>query len=212
MADCTPYIGPSSDKQNSDSQAAEGRQSLKVVPICPTEKRSLGHPHLDEIRQLLNEAEPAPDPAPDPEDDLSDDNVIRSRAAFRRRFGIGFDWIPHHRRALITLQQAKGLTDREVKMFRHTGNLKRTPLGVELTANRWIALWGGLQMVTFGTLFGALVIAAVPNVIVDPVRALRALIVLGGIAVLCYAIFWLNIKPWIVKKRTETARVDGAAA
>lgn len=197
MADDTPYIAPGSHIQNSDRRAAEGRQPSKVLPIRPPEKKSLGHPRLDEIRQLLHEAEPASDP----EDDLSDDNVIRSRTAFRRRFGIGFDWLPHHRRALIALLLDKGLTDREVKMFRHTGNLKRTPLGVELTANRWIALWGGLQMVTFGTLFGALVIAAVPNVIADPVRALRALIVLGGIAALCYAIFWLYIKPWIVQQR-----------
>ncbi|MDP1541659.1 MAG: hypothetical protein Q8L99_00730 [Polycyclovorans sp.] len=193
--------------QRIDVHKSDSSQRPKVIPIRPTEKASLGHPRLDEIRQLLDESEPvaAPplDPAPglDPEDDLSDENVIRYRGAFRRRFGIGFDWLPHHRRALIALLHEKGLTDREVKMFRHTGNLTRTPIGVELTANRWVALWGGLQLLTFAALFGALAIAAVPNLIADPIRALRAVAVLSGIAALCCTMFWLYIKPWIVQRR-----------
>lgn len=203
MADDKPDEDPTDhDNAEPGAQESSGRTSPKVVPIRPPRK-PLGDERLEEIRRLLGESVPMPEP--DPEDDLSDENVVRYRQAFRRRFGIGFDWLPHHRKALIALIHEYGLTDREVKMFRHTGNLKRTPLSVELTANRWIALWGGLQLVVFGTLFGALCVAVVPNLSSDPVRALRAILTLGGLFALCYAIYWLYIKPWIVQARVESS-------
>ena len=192
------------DDKVSDSEARHNAASQKVVPIRPRARKPLGDSRLEEIRRLLGESVPDPDPL---DDGQSDARVIEDEEAFRRRFGLGFDWPRRHREALILLKREKDLTDSEIRLFRHTGNLKRTPFGVELAANRWVALWGGLQLVLFGTLFGALCIAAMPNLMVNPVKALRAVIGLGGLLALCYAIFWLYIKPWIVQRRVETVRL-----
>lgn len=168
----------------------------KVVPLPPPRQRPPLDPKLEEIRQLLQEATPLGD-------DLSDEVVIRDRPSFRRRFGPGFDWSPSHREALIRLIHEKGLTDIEVKLFRHTGNLIRTPFGVHLGAKRWMAVIGVFQITLFASIFAVTLGVVWPYLFALTDKALKGWVLIAGLAALCYALYLTFILPWRIQRRTE---------
>lgn len=193
--------GVSGDESDGGNAAEWSAKESKVVPIRPGQPEVSLDPRLEEIRQLLRDIEPLGD-------ELSDDRVIEDEKFFRKRFGIGFDWPRRHRLALIELKRDKDLTDAEIKLFRHTGNLRRTPFGVHLGASRWVALWGGFQLALFGILIVGIVIPLAPLVAGSPIKALK----LGGVAVtlvsLCWVIYLFYIAPWRIQRRTERRQHD----
>lgn len=147
------------------------------------------------MRQILREAPLAFD------DELSDACVIENERAFKKRFG--FVWPPQQRQALIQLKTEKGLTDPELKLLRWSGNLKRTPFGVTMTSAVWGALWGVVAMGYLSLLFLALLILALPNIHGTTPAALRTVLTLATLGLLCYALYWFHILPWLIQRRTK---------
>lgn len=169
--------------------------SGKVVPLHPKATAPLD-PRLEELRRILSQSEPA-------DSEYSDDEAIRDEDKFRRRFGPGFRWNRRDRIGLIELKKRYDLTDPEIKLFQHTGNLRRSPFGVMLTASPWIALWGGVQIAVFGVLFLALLLAAWPNLLAAPERAIKPALALLALLGFCFALHWLYVKPWLLRRRKE---------
>ncbi|MGH7461861.1 MAG: hypothetical protein ACREMA_12675 [Longimicrobiales bacterium] len=146
----------------------------------------------------------------DPVDgECSDEEVIRDEDKFRRRFGPGFRWNRRDRIGLIELKQRYDLTDPEIRLFQHTGNLRRTPFGVSLTASPWVALWGALQLGVFALLFLALLLAALPNFSASLDKAIKPALVLLFLMLLCVGLYWMFIKPWVIQR--QRARQSGGA-
>jgi hypothetical protein len=160
-------------------------------------KRSLS-PRLQELREILANADPHPEAATQVP---SDQEVIDDEHAFRRRFGLGFSWPRIHREALIKLKREFDLTDREIRLFRHTGNLKRTPTGVYLDANRWVAAWGWAQLAFFGSLLVVLALVTWPNLVSANPHAWKAVGSMVGIALFCWLIYLTFVKPWTIRRR-----------
>ena len=120
---------PTVDAPNSDGLVPDF--SNKVVPLrpwTPPKAQERLDPRLEELRRILAQAKPVAG-------EHSDDEVIRDEDRFRRRFGPGFRWNRRDRIGLIALKKRYDLTDPEIKLFQHTGNLRRTPFGVILTAS-----------------------------------------------------------------------------
>lgn len=187
------------------------RLDQKVVLLRSAPPKPRLPPRLEEMRQILKEAETEPEVTSAlVDDDLSDERVIANEGKFRKRFGPGFTWNSFHRKALIELKHEKDLTDPEIRLFHWSGNLRRTPFGVTLAASGWIALWGGVLLTPFLMLFLALLIAAWPNLHGATLVALQAVIGLSLLGVLCYAIYWFHIEPWRIQRRAE--RQKGACA
>ena len=171
----------------------------KVVPMRPVHAGRPLDPRLEELRKILRESDVVL-----ADGDLSDAIVVSDEAKFRQRFGHRFDWGRRHREALIRLKQEKDLTDAEIKLFRHTGNLRRTAHGVRLDASPWVAMWGGMQMLCLGTLLSVTVLAGWHNLLFAPLRYLEAWLTLLGIATLCCLLYWSQIKPWLVHRRLQS--------
>lgn len=180
-----------------DRKPPTEKPATKVTPI---RRKVSDKPPLDdaleELRRLLQETEPL-------DDELSDDEVIRDEKKFRRRFGPGFDWPKRDRIALIALKHEKDLTDAEIKLFRHTGNLTRGPFGIRLAATRWAAWFGWLQLAYFGALLLALLAGLNATMLRSPSRALGAAVLILGLLGFCITIYLMYIQPWIIQKRTE---------
>jgi len=171
-----------------------------VTKVTPIRRKESGKPPLDdaleELRRLLQETEPL-------DDELSDNEVIRDEKKFRRRFGPGFDWSKRDRIALIALKHEKDLTDAEIKLFRHTGNLTRGPFGIRLAATRWTAWFGWLQLAYFGVLLLALLAGLNASMLRSPSKALGVTVLVLGLLGFCITIYLIYIQPWIIQKRTE---------
>lgn len=148
-----------------------------------------------ELLQLLRDSDPLP-----PEDPLSDEIVLRSETKFRVRFGLGFKWGERHREALIQLKHRKDMTDTEIRLFRHTGSLRKTRSGVKLTTSVWFAAWGSVQVLCLGVLFGPAVLASWHNLLFAPVHYYKAWLMLLAIATLGYLLYWSQVKPWCVSR------------
>lgn len=179
----------------------------KVVPLRRPKPFNVPEPldpRLEELRRILVQSDPL-------DGEYSDDEVIRDERKFRRRFGPGFRWNRRDRIGLIELKMRYDLTDPEIKLFQHTGNLRRTPFGVVLTASPWIALWGGVQIVIFGLLFLALLVAAWPNLEAAPARTIKPVLALIALLGLCIAMHWLYVKPWLLQRQKEGAHGDRTA-
>lgn len=176
----------------------------KVVPLRPEPAKSRLPTRLEEMRQILREAESEPELKRTPDDDeLSDEQVIAKEWKFRKRFGPGFTWNRRHRKALIELKHELDLTDPEIRLFYWSGNLRRTPFGVTLSANIWVALWGGVLLALFAVLFLALLIASWPNLHGATPVTLRAVTGLTFLGALCFIIYWFHIEPWRIQRRVE---------
>ena len=184
----------------------EEEPSRKVVPLRPdvpaAKQPSTPPDRVEEMRQILREAEPAP-----PDDDLSDARVIEDERRFKKRFG--FVWPPAQRAALIRLKHERGLTDPEIRLLRWSGVLKRTPTGVTLASAVWAALWGGVILGYLALLTLAVLIATVPSILGGAPITARSVGVLGLLGVFGYLIWWLHIEPWRIERRTRpTERPD----
>lgn len=88
-------------------------------------------------------------------------------------------------------------------MFQLTGNLHRSSLGVHLTASRWVALWGGVQIAVFGFLFLALLLAVWPGLVTAPAKAIKPVLVLLGHLAFCCGLYWMYVKPWLLRRQKE---------
>lgn len=173
----------------------------KVTPIRSQSSKPPLEAPLEELRRLLQETEPL-------DDNLSDEEVIRDEKKFRRRFGVGFDWHKRDRIRLIALKHEKDLTDSEIKLFRHSGNLTRSPFGIRLSATRWGAWFGGIQLAYFGTLLLALLAGLNASMLRSPSRALGVAVLILGLLGFCITIYLMYIKPWIIQKRIERSREE----
>ena len=186
------------DANNASVAACTVQSKPKVVPLrvdSAKSKPSTENARIEEMRQILRDAQPTFD------DKLSDVQVIENERAFKERFG--FVWPPLQRQALIQLKTDKGLTDPELKLLRWSGNLKRTPFGVTMTSAVWGALWGVVAMGYFSLLFLALFILAWPSLHGPTPAALRAVLTLTVLGLLCYAMYWFHILPWLIQRRTQ---------
>ncbi len=184
-------LGPDQHDVGADNPPPEAR---KVVPLRPSQPSPQLDPRLEEIRQLLSESEPI-------DTQYSDDEVIKDEHKFRRRFGLGFHWNHRDRRGLIELKRQYDLTDREIRLFHYTGNLRKTIFGVVLTANRWVALWGGVQLAFFGLLFVTLFLSLWPRFWTEPSQTVKPLMALIVLLLSCVVIYWLYVKPWLVQRQ-----------
>ncbi|SEP72942.1 hypothetical protein SAMN04488038_101311 [Solimonas aquatica] len=196
---------PTVDAPNSDGLVPDF--SNKVVPLrpwTPPKAQERLDPRLEELRRILAQAKPVAG-------EHSDDEVIRDEDRFRRRFGPGFRWNRRDRIGLIALKKRYDLTDPEIKLFQHTGNLRRTPFGVILTASPWVALWGSAQIAVFGFLFLVLLLAAWPKLVTAPAAAIKPALALLGLLAFCVGLYWLYVKPWLLRRRKERERGDQAS-
>lgn len=174
----------------------------KVVPIRPQPSNPPLDPRLEELRQILRDSDVST------ADDLCDEAVVNDKSKFRRRFGHGFDWRRRHREALIELKQEWDLTDREIRLFWQTGNLRRTTRGVKLTASPWAAAAGGLQLIYVVPLFSAAILAGWENLLFAPLRYIQVWLMLFGVAVYGFALYWSQIKPWLIQRRLRREPVS----
>jgi hypothetical protein len=154
---------------------------------------------LEEIRQILNEAELLPEPSTL---ERLDAEAIVDRTAFKRRFGR--DWPSRrHREALIQLRQERDWTDGEIKLFLMTGTLQRGPFGVRPSADSWMAAWGSVLIV--GMLFLVATIAAAVFVRMVPwsfgtaMHAAGDVLLFSGFAWVAYQ---MHVRPWRIQRRT----------
>lgn len=155
---------------------------------------------LKEIRQILCDASAA---AADVA--LSDAAVMNDESKFRQRFGRGFDWGRRHREALIELKREHDLTDREIRWFWRSGNLRRTSTGVKLTAGpSWVAAWGVLQLCYLGSLVMTVVLAGWQRLLFTPMHYLPAWLMLLGIVFFVYPLYWMQVKPWLTLRHHES--------
>lgn len=185
------------DEQQDDDVSADGQQtSNKIVPLRPDKPPESLDSRLEEIRRLLSQSEPI-------SNQYSDAAVIKDEDKFRRRFGPGFRWNRRDRRGLIELKKRYDLTDPEIRLFHYTGNLRRTLLGVQLTASPWIAVWGFVQIGVFGLLFLALLLAAWPRLAAAPLQAVKPILALLALLAFCAGLYWLYVKPWLLRRRKE---------
>lgn len=138
------------------------------------------------------------------DDELPDELVIRDRTSFRRRFGPGFDWPRRQREALVRLIHEKDLTDSEIKLFRRTGNLIRTPFGVRLAAsNKWVLLIGVVQLVLFTLMLAGTLAIVWPHLFALNQKAVSAWGLVISFAAFCVCFYLVYILPWLILRRTE---------
>ncbi len=175
----------------------------KVVPIRPQPSTPPLDPRLEELRQILRDSDIIA-----ADDELSDEAVVNDKSKFRRRFGRGFDWERPHREALIKLKREWDLTDREIRLFWETRNLRKTRRGVELTASPWAAVSGSLQLLYVVPLCMIAVLAGWQNLLFAPSRYLSAWLMLFGIAVYAVVLYWSQIKPWLVQRQLHRRLVS----
>jgi hypothetical protein len=153
---------------------------------------------LEEIRQILNEAETLPKPSAL---ERLDAKAIVDRTAFKQRFGR--DWPSRrHREALIQLRQERDWTDGEIKLFLITGTLQRGQFGVRPSADSWVAVWGSVLIV--GMLFLVMGIAAavlarmVPWSFGTAMHAAGDVLLFSGFALVVYQ---MHVRPWRIQRR-----------
>lgn len=138
-----------------------------------------------------------------------DRQVIVDERAFIARFG--FDRPRRYRESLIQLKHTKDLTDREIRLLKHTGSLRFDARGVRLAASHSIAIFGrmvigwlGLQMIYAWDL-------ATHSTIHTPFLMLRfaaLMLLLMGIG---WGIHQIYVRPWLIQQRTRLSpsRDDG---
>ncbi|WHZ20653.1 MAG: hypothetical protein OJF55_002802 [Rhodanobacteraceae bacterium] len=152
-----------------------------------------------EMRGLLGEAE----------DEGADDNATKAldRAAiddervFIRRFW--FDWPRRDRVAVIALKHQCDLTDREIRLLRWTGNLRRRNGVVTLASARWAAVFGRCLAILMFFEFGVAVLSQMASIHqrLSPAQFGK----LYGVTAFVLAMLWLvhlgYIKPWVIEQR-----------
>jgi hypothetical protein len=152
---------------------------------------------LEEIRQILREAEPF---APPSALQGLDAEAIEDRRVFKRRFG--HDWpLRFHREALVRLRQERDWTDGEVKLFLYSGALRRGPFGVAPDASVWFAVFGGVlaaMMLLFASI-GILFIIRSASLSFEIVA--RGGAVTFALVAVAWMAYQLYIRPWRIQRR-----------
>lgn len=154
---------------------------------------------LEEIRQILNEAEPLPEPSTL---ERLDAEAIVNRTAFKRRFGR--DWPSRrHREALIRLRQERDWTDGEIKLFLITGTLQRGPFGVRPSADAWVAVWGSILITTMLFLVTGIAVAVLARMVPwsfgTAMHAAGDVLLFSGFA---WVVYQMHVRPWRIQRRT----------
>lgn len=182
----------------------------KVSQLRPPKPKQLD-PRLEEIRNLLKASETFEATTPGDgevtqEEAISDENVIPDEDEFLKRFGAGFSWGLRHRRDLMRLKKEYDLSDGEIILFHRTGNLHRTPFGVDLSVNRWFTAWGAIQFMVFLglTLFSLIVLWPQLNTL--SMLALKGWAIIGFTSAVTWSIYALYLLPWRVFRRVEQQR------
>lgn len=155
---------------------------------------------LQEIQQILNEAEPLPEPSTL---ERLDDEAIVDRTAFKRRFGR--DWPSRrHREALIQLRQERDWTDGEIKLFLITGTLQRGPFGVRPSADSWVAVWGSVLIVCLLFLVTGIAAAVLARMVPwsfnTALQAAGDVLLFSGFA---WVVYQMHVRPWRIQRRTS---------
>jgi len=154
---------------------------------------------LEEIRQILNEAESLPEPSAL---ERLDAEAIVDRTAFKQRFGR--DWRSrHHREALIRLRQERDWTDGEIKLFLITGTLQRGPLGVMPSATSRVAAWGSVLIAGMLLLVAVIAIALLARMVPwsfdTAIHAAGDALLFSGFA---WVVYQMHVRPWRIQRRT----------
>lgn len=169
----------------------------KVVSLHPPKPPKPLHPGLEELLKALDEHEPREPPSPD-------EDVIADEAKFKRRFG--FSWGLRHRRDLMRLKAEYDLSDGEIIFFKRTGNLRRTPVGVQLSINYWVTSWGALQFAAFSGLAVILLIVLWPQLGELSTKALKGWALLGFLFAISTSVYVLYLLPWQIFRRVVQQR------
>lgn len=152
-----------------------------------------------EMREILGEAEPD---GPRPHGaQRSDRDAIDDEYVFIHRFG--FDWPERDRVALIAFKHRLDLTDREIRLLRWTGNLRRKNGVVTLASTRWAAIFGRCLAVIAFLEFTVIMLLQMVTVH-HALSALQTLKLYGATAfvlVLVWLVHLGYIKPWIIEQR-----------
>lgn len=153
---------------------------------------------LEEIRQLLREAEPIVERSALERLDAA---AIEDRGTFKRRFGR--DWpLRHHRAALIRLRRERDWTDGEIKLFLITGTLSRSPFGVQPCADSWMAACGSVLIASMLLLMvgigGAVLARMVPWSFATAKQAAGDALLFSAFAWLAYQ---MHVRPWRIQRR-----------
>ena len=122
-----------------------------------------------------------------------------SEASFKARYG--FVWGARARQALLRFQDELDLSDREVRLFHRTGNLQlRSGNEIVLTANRYLAAFGRLQILGILLVYGTMIAFAM-NVAETFLQAVVLMGVASGVCAVAFGLHKLFVEPWEIKKR-----------
>lgn len=152
-----------------------------------------------EMREILGEAES--DSSRARASQALDRDAIDDERVFIRRFG--FDWPRDDRIAVIVLKHRLDLTDREIRLLRWTGNLRRKNGVVTLASTRWAALFGrGVALVVWLEFTAMLLLQMLT--VHHALSAIQALKLYGATATVLVVVWLIHlgyIKPWIIEQR-----------
>jgi hypothetical protein len=66
-----------------------------------------------------------------------------------------------------------------------------------------MAAFGGLQLAYVGIFLVVLALAGSHNLVTAPIQHLEGWLALIGMAAFCYLLYWANIKPWLIQRRSD---------
>lgn len=166
----------------------------------------VGNPQQDELdrieaemRAILGDAE---SDSPHPHGpQRSDRDAIDDEYVFIRRFG--FDWPERDRIGLIAFKHRLDLTDREIRLLRWTGNLRRKNGVVTLASTRQAAIFGRCLAVIALLEFTVIMLLQMMTVH-HALSALQTLKLYGATAFVLVLIWLVHlgyVKPWIIEQR-----------
>lgn len=182
-------------KQDADRMLRRNTRS----PVSSTESAHREAAGFEaEVRALLSEAEPEnPYPA------LAmarDRRAVEDERYFIHRFG--FDWPRRDRLALIDLKHRHDVTDRQIRLFKWTGNLRRKNGAVTLAATRGSAIYGRCLIVG---IFVEFVLLLLPGMLTVHHLSVLQVAKLCAAAAYVIAMAWgVNlgfVKPWAIQRR-----------
>lgn len=152
-----------------------------------------------EMREILREAKP--DDTSSAGAQAHDHDAIDDEHVFIRRFG--FDWPRSDRIGVIELKHRLDLTDREIRLLKWTGNLRRSRGVVTLASARWAAIFGRC-LAAFAVFEFALVMLLEMAATHHALSAAQ-IAKLYGLTAFVLAMVWLvylgYIKPWVIEQR-----------
>lgn len=168
-------------------------------------QREAIHEFSDAMQALLADAGPDGSRA---EQAGRDQEAVENEQAFIRRFG--FDWPRRDRVALLELKRRCDLTDREIRLLKWTGSLRRKEGIVTLASSRGAAIFGKCIIVLMGAEF----ILSVGGGLWGLHHALSFVqaIELYGAMLVVIALAWgVNlgyVRPWTIRLRTLGLRAS----